>query len=96
MTDTITILRTEATKTAKLSIAIEGARSREAALSTILNMLKPELRAAAAKAAESPNNFRQDGDSYILHRQVCCADDMYGVCGDDDYSCALTDPGCPA
>jgi len=59
-----TRLTADAKKTAELSITIKGARSREAALSTILDMLKPEW-AAVAKVAESSNGFKQDGD--FLH-----------------------------
>ena len=62
-------------ETAELSITIKGARSREAALSTILDMLKPEW-ATVAKVAESSNGFKQDGDSYTLFARVCCWEDQ--------------------
>ena len=91
-----TRLRADAKKTATLSITIEGARSREAALSSILDMLKPEVRAALAKVAESSNGFRQVGDSYTLSSVVCCWDDGYGICAEEDPGCFVQWPGCPA
>ncbi len=91
-----TRLTADAKKTAELSITIKGARSREAALSTILDMLKPEW-ATVAKVAESSNGFKQDGDSYTLFARVCCWEDQrWGLCAPEDIYCIARNAGCPA
>ena len=89
------IARSEAQKEAEFSITIKGARSREAALSTILDMIKPEGQAAMMKIAESPNGLKQDGDVFTLGGWVCCLGENYYTCGDDGV-CVIMGEGCPA
>jgi hypothetical protein len=90
------ILQKDAKRTAEFSITIKGARSRQAALSYLSDMVKPEARATVIKIAESPNGFKQDGDSYTLSGLVCCEGDKYYLCAEGDYYCTYAGEGCPA
>ena len=95
---TKTRLREDADKTFACSITIKGVGSKEKALSAMVNLLKPEVRAAITKIAESPKAFTQDGDSFRLEEYVCCYFDTqeYGICDGEGGECPIVDEGCPA
>ena len=59
-------------------------------------MLKPEARAALSRIAESSNGFKQDGDSFTLSGLICCDDESYWSCRENDDWCVYVGPGCPA
>ena len=94
MPDTILRIRTE--KEAEFSITIKGARSKEAALSTILDMLKPEARDGIRNIAESRTGFKQDDDSYSVVGHLCCQGGKYYSCATGSNLCFYMGEGCPA
>jgi len=85
------IAKEDAKKTEEFSITIKGAPSRDAALSTILDMLTPAAGATLIKMRES---LRQDGDDFTLSGSVCWGyDRAYYWCGEGDSCCTYMGPG---
>jgi len=76
-----------------------GIKERDKAFNAIVGMLRPEAVAGARYLIEnSPTDFRQNGDSFILDTCICCDYQLqeHYWCPCDSNTCVLIGPGCPA